>query len=219
MLTRAAAPGCEHLARVREGEVVVRDLSGREPAELGDVVVRLGRSLNDAGCPIEVERGRRRAVAAVAIHPHPEKLKGLDLYARLLAQLAAHAISGMLLFVEEPARQIPLAGERIDPPPGEQDASLVVEAHRARGRLRACVDTEPALWTLDHPAGGLHPGSTARTVLPLIELAHVRNNRPRATLRHSDRHRARAHRALPGAPRGGAGQARAQHASGRRGPG
>src|SRR4029453_9247464 len=103
----------------------------------------------------------------VAVHPDPEQLERLDLHAPLLAELAAHAVPRMLLFFEEPPGQIPLAGERIDPTPREQDASFVVEAHRARGRLRARVDAEPALGALDHPTGRLDLASPPRAVLPL----------------------------------------------------
>jgi diacylglycerol kinase family enzyme len=163
----------QYLARVRERELVVRDLGGREPAELGDVVVRLGRALDDASRPVEVERHGRRAVAAVAVHPDSEELERLDLDSRLLAQLAAHAVPRMLLLVEKPARKIPLAGERVDAAPREQNAPVAVETDRARGRLRARVHAEAALGALDHPPAGLGLCAAARTVLPLIELAHV----------------------------------------------
>jgi hypothetical protein len=83
----------------------------------------------------------------------------------------------MLFLVDESAGEIPLAGERIDPPTREQDAPMIVQAHRARGRLRARVDAEAALAAFDQAAAGLDLGSAARAVLPLIELAHVRNNR------------------------------------------
>src|SRR5215212_8577397 len=99
----------------------------------------------------------------------------------------------MLLLVQKTAREVPHALGRLDGAAGEEHAPLAVEAGRARGRLRARVRLEPALRAFDLSPVGLDARAAARTVLPLIELPHVRNNRPRAALR--DRHR---HRAVPG---------------------
>src|SRR5262245_52421359 len=149
MLTRQAAHGSQHLSGVLKRELGVRDLGGLEPAELGDVVVRLGSALDDARRPVEVERHRRRAVAAVAVHPDSEELEWLDLDSGFFTQLAAHTVPWMLLLVEEATRKIPLSGERLDPAAREQNAPLAVEADRARGRFRARVDAEAASGALE----------------------------------------------------------------------
>src|SRR5438874_608833 len=107
----------------------------------------------------------------------------------------------MLVLVEEAAREVPLALEGLDAPAREQHPPFVVETRGARGRLRACVRTEAARRTFRAAVLHLDLGRAARTVLPLIELAHVRNNRRGAALRHCNRDRARPGRALPGALR------------------
>src|SRR5512133_470858 len=184
-----------------EAQVVVRNVGRDEPAKLGDVVVRLGCAFDDARRPVQIERRRGRPLSPVLVHPHAEELERLDLDAGLLTQLPAHAVERVLLLVEEPAREVPFALERLDSPPGEQNTPLAVEADGAGGGLRARVRLEPALAALDLATLWLDLGTAARTVLPRIQLAHVRNNRPHAAFRHSDGHRARAHRALPRAPR------------------
>src|SRR5215216_6593498 len=92
-----------------EGELVLGDLVGGKPAELGDVVRGLGISFDDAGRPVEVERRCGGAVASVAVHPDPDQVEGLDLDPRLLLQLAPSAVERVLALVEKAAGEVPAA--------------------------------------------------------------------------------------------------------------
>ena len=83
--------------------------SGRNHAELADVVRRLGLAADEPRRPVEVQRRVRVLVGAVAIHPDAEELAGLDLEPGLLAQLPAQGVERVLALLEEAARQIPVA--------------------------------------------------------------------------------------------------------------
>jgi hypothetical protein len=83
----------------------------------------------------------------------------------------------MLALLDEAAGQVPGADERLDRPPAEQDASVSIEAQRARGRLRIGVGDEPAGRALDPVLVAAQLLAAAGTEGPARELSHPGNNR------------------------------------------
>src|SRR6187431_2887466 len=156
-----------------ERKLLSRDLVRSKPTELRDVVGRLRVSVDDPGRPVEIQGRLSRAVPFVAVDPDSEELERLDGDAGFLPQLPADAVERMLLLVEEPAGEVPLALERIDRPTREQEAPLAVHADRTRGRLGARIGAEAAVSALGHPCVDFDLRCAARAVLPLVELAHV----------------------------------------------
>ena len=112
-----------------------RKLVGREPADFTDVVRGLRLSGDDARRPVEVQRRRRVRLRPVAVDPDSDELFGLDLEARLLADLPADRVERVLALLEEPAGEIPVALERLAGAAREEDPAPAVDAERARGRL------------------------------------------------------------------------------------
>lgn len=155
-------------------ELVERDLVGREPTKLRDVVGRLGLTLDDASCPVEVERGRPRLVLAVMVDPDTQVVDRLDHGSGLFLQLASDPLEGMLGLVQEASGEIPVARKGVSGPAGKHDPTLTVDAERARCGLRARIVTEAAGGALGPPLIDFDLRRAAGAILPLVQLAHGR---------------------------------------------
>jgi hypothetical protein len=121
---------------VRERELAGRrELVALEPPQLDEVVARSGLA-GDARGPGQAEDD----AAVVGLEPVTEKVHGLDLERRLLADLAPERLERRLVLVQEPARKIPQPLAGIEGAPAEQHSAALVEAHRlgARHRVGVC---------------------------------------------------------------------------------
>src|ERR671910_345612 len=96
-----------------ERERVARDLVGLEPTQLRDVVSRPRIALDDANGPVQVQRAP--APFSVDVHPDAEELERLDLHACFFSQLPSQALERMLALLQESARKVPEAHERLHP--------------------------------------------------------------------------------------------------------
>src|SRR5262245_48526286 len=144
-----------------------------EPPHLGDVVRCRRLTAEHARSPVEVERVVRVLVVAVAIHPDPDEVPGLDLEPGLLEQLAPEPGERMLALVEEAAWEVPVAAEGLAGAAGEEGAALVVGHDRACRHLGAGPRPEAAFRALRTQAVlHLQAGAADRAEIPPTQLGH-----------------------------------------------
>jgi Cyclic nucleotide-binding domain len=114
---------------VRPGERL-----GGEPPELGHVVCGDRLAVGQAYRPVEIQRRGRVGRVAVDVHPRTDEPLGLADKPRLLVELPAKSVDGMLAFLEEPAGWIPETEEGLDGPAREEQPARRVLDQRADAR-------------------------------------------------------------------------------------
>jgi hypothetical protein len=153
-----------------------RQLVGREPAQLDEVVARLPVAVGPRR-PGETENDP----AVVRLEPVSEKLLGLDLERRLFQDLAPQRVEGKLVLVQKAARQVPEPRCGILRAPPEQHTPRCVEADRfdTGNRVRvADVAARPALHPFTEVVDSLGADGTEA---PPVESTHGEDNMsPRA---------------------------------------
>jgi hypothetical protein len=155
----------------------LRQLVGREPADLRDVVCRDRISFGPRG-PVQVQRVLATAVFSVAVHPDADEAFGLDVETRLLAELAPDRVERVLALVHEAAGEVPpVFVGRVGAAREQQPARLVAhEGGRRHARVR--VDDVAAGRALDLRAGVLRlDGGCADGTTPPRVQAHVGQDR------------------------------------------
>ena len=162
---------------MREGELGRRrELVGREPAELDEVV-------GGASFPARA-RGPRETqyeAAVVRLEPEAEEVQRLDLEPGLFAHLAEQTVEGQFVLVQEPAGEIPLALAGIEGTPAEEHAPAPVEAHGLDARDGVRVRDEPTSATGRPAVAEVDSLGANGTEAPTVESTHgVHDMSPRA---------------------------------------
>jgi hypothetical protein len=182
-------PRCRPLAEERGDPtervcVLIRQLVGREPAQLRDIVGRCCLAGEDASIPDEVENRRRSGLSAVPVDERTEEETGLDLQSSLLVKLAAKSLHGILGLLEEASGRVPEPRVRLARPASKQHAALVVGHDRRDSRDRVGVVGRLAGGTREALLASVQCRPAARAVPPAVQETHA-GTVPPVSPRHS----------------------------------
>src|ERR687895_2924917 len=153
--------------------ILVGEVLGSEPSQLGHVVGRFRRTGQDAGRPVQVEGRRGVRLVRVAIQPDTHELERLALETGLLHELAAKRIEWMLALLEKASGQVPTPLERLVPTTRQQDAAMLVDAEGACCRLRTRVVHGAARRASRTIVIALDPAAAPRADAPAFEFTHA----------------------------------------------
>src|SRR4051812_21841824 len=166
-----------------ERQLLPRHLPGRERPYLGRLLSRPRDTPRDRG-----EHDEHDPVLGAGVDAH--QLAEVDLDLQLLARLASSRVLHRLAEVDEPARERPQPGARVERAPQQPHASLMVARDRARDRLRVVIGAVAAVPAGDRSrVGDLGLRAAPRAVPDVLESGvetRLRGHRVQYARRHRD---------------------------------